>query len=685
MKTKLLFPLALLLIGCGNVPSSSETSTSSSESFSLEEGEVFAYVREGKAHITWNCPDHSLFRVFGSDSKYGTYQLLTEKNGITGSSFSTPSYRYGYFKVAAYEDGKDIFLGKVVSPLGDNALVIEENDDLAKVQEEIDERHSHLETADEGQFSSERFAALFLPGHYENIEMKLGYYSSALGLGMIPDDTEVGGLYVSTNVLGNNNSTCTFWRNAMNLSFPDFTQFAVSQATSLRRCHFKTNLALAHTSGWSSGGFLADSKVDIRIESRTQQQWLSRNDEFGKWNGNSHNYVFSGCVGQMPAHSWSESTSRTSILEKTTKMAEAPFLYVDNGEYKVFIPSLHKESQGLSWNESSMGKGRSESLDSFYVALPSIDDSSSLNDALSQGKSILFTPGIYHLDTPLHVKKENSVLMGIGYPTLQVKDNNDQGAILIDDVDGVRVSSILLDAGAYSSYLLKAGKEKTDTRHTDNPLVLSDLFCRIGGKENVHTEVNDSVIVFSNDTIGDNLWLWRADHSRGVAWNDSEGEEGRKTYGNPAYTGLRVLGDYVSMYGLMVEHFEEYQTYWAGEYGETIMYQSETPYRVPSQDEWYNTDLEKDGYASYKIADSVDHHFALGIGIYWVHYTHDFLESAIEAPIKEGIDLEHLVTVTFSGNSTGGIRHVVNDFGDAVGEDGEFRALVESYPLKEGL
>ena len=151
MKTKLLFPLALLLIGCGNVPSSSETSTSSSESFSLEEGEVFAYVREGKAHITWNFPDHSLFRVYGSDTKYGTYQLLTEKNGIRGSSFSTPSYRYGYFKVSAYEDGKDIFLGKVVSPLGDNALVIEENDDLAKVQEEIDERHSHLETADEGQ------------------------------------------------------------------------------------------------------------------------------------------------------------------------------------------------------------------------------------------------------------------------------------------------------------------------------------------------------------------------------------------------------------------------------------------------------------------------------------------------------------------------------------------------------
>ena len=92
-------------------------------------------------------------------------------------------------------------------------------------------------------------------------------------------------------------------------------------------------------------------------------------------------------------------------------------------------------------------------------------------------------------------------------------------------------------------------------------------------------------------------------------------------------------------------------------------------------------DGQKNGYASYKVADNVEYHYALGVGVYWVHYSHDFLESAIECPYSRtgGVLFEHLVTTTFSGYESGGIAHVINDFGDAVGENGKSRALVERY------
>lgn len=662
------------LFACTSPLSSSEASKEEE----LSENETRVIIDGDKAKVFWNAPGYEAFEVYGSDSKYGTYRKISGDAPIKESSFLTPSYRYGYYKVMGIKGEAKEEFSAPASVFGSDTLIVSQNDDMAKVQAEIEERHSHLETASEGQFSSNRFAAVFYPGKYPDIEMKLGYYSSALGLGNVPYATELGSLFVSTEVLSNNNSTCTFWRNAMNLSFPDSTQFAVSQATSLRRCHFDHNLYLAHPSGWSSGGFLADSVVEGRIESRTQQQWMSRNDEFTTWVGASHNYVFSGCAGGVPASAWSERTTRTSVEEKVDKIAEAPFLFDDDHGLSVFVPAIRENVTGVSYSRENMGQGKTISLDDFYIASPLRDNASTLNNALSNGKHLLFAPGIYSLEAPLHITKADTVVMGIGYATLQI--NNGRGGIEIDDVDGVRLSQLLVDAGEGSHFMVRVGGEKGETRHQNNPTVLSDLFCRIGGKANEHTEVDYAVIINSNDVIGDNFWLWRADHSRGVAWDDMDNGRGGTNYGNPAATGLLVKGDHVTCYGLMVEHFESYQTLWEGEYGKVVMYQCEVPYNVPSQDHWKSEKGERDGCAAYKVAASVKNHYGLGLGVYWVHYSYDFLENAFECPDVEGVKLEHLVTTTFSGNGNGGIRHVVNGIGGAVGEGGTSRSLVEVYP-----
>ena len=94
--------------------------------------------------------------------------------------------------------------------------------------------------------------------------------------------------------------------------------------------------------------------------------------------------------------------------------------------------------------------------------------------------------------------------------------------------------------------------------------MLYDIFCRSAGAAVGKTDC--MVTIHSNDVVGDNFWLWRADHGSGVGWNCQN---------KP--TGLTVNGDNVTLYGLFVEHCQEYQTVWNGNGGRVYFYQSEMP------------------------------------------------------------------------------------------------------------
>ena len=250
----------------------------------------------------------------------------------------------------------------------------------------------------------------------------------------------------------------------------------------------------------------------------------------------------------------------------------------------------------------------------------------------------------------------------MGYATLKITDKNTKAAIITKDVEGIRIANLLVDAGKKSENMVVIGEEKSSANNKDNPIVLSDLFLRIGGVQNVHTETTIALLINSNYVIGDNFWLWRADQI---------------IYGNPAETGIYVNGDHVLCYALMVEHFRKYQTYWKGEHGKIIMYQSETPYRVDSQDEWMSSETNK-GYASYKVDDNVKNHDGIGIGVYWVNYTDVLLSNAIEVPVTENVKMYHLVTTNFTSSNPGYIENVINGIGGS-GQGGSAR-YVESYP-----
>jgi len=135
---------------------------------------------------------------------------------------------------------------------------------------------------------------------------------------------------------------------------------------------------------------------------------------------------------------------------------------------------------------------------------------------------------------------------------------------------------------------------------------------------------------------------------------------------NRCDTGLIVNGNDVTIYGLFVEHCQKYQTIWNGNGGRVYFYQSEMPYDPPSQDEWRHESVN--GYASYKVADSVKTHQAWGLGVYCVfHRAAVLAENGMETPTAPGVKMHHMVTIRLGGGRPGsGISHVINGIGDPV-------------------
>jgi hypothetical protein len=549
---------------------------------------------------------------------------------------------------------------------GPNVFVYDASTPAAQVQATFDELFARQERNEMG---TNRYAVLFKPGRYD-VNAKLGYYTTVAGLGRSPDDVDIHG---AVRVVGQPDpgsaagisALTNFWRSAENLSVTptDWSnQWAVSQASPMRRVHIRGTLWLEPgNGGFSSGGYLADSKVDGVTINGSQQQWLTRDSELGgAWTNGVWNQVFSGVIG-APAERFPNPPYTTLPTSPVTR--EKPFLYVDgSGHYRVFVPGLRHDASGTTWARGQQQEGSSLPIDNFFVAKPT-DSAQKINQALSRGKHLLLTPGIYHLDRALRVKHKNTVVLGLGMPSL-APDTGD-AALRVEDVDGVRIAGVLVDAGRHESEaLVEVGRRHSHSDHSDNPISLQDVFFRIGGPW--VGKAKTSVVVNSDDTIIDNIWAWRGDHGNGIGWTQ-----------NTADTGVVVNGDDVTAYGLFVEHYQKYQTIWNGENGRTIFYQSELPYDPPSQQAW--TSPTGKGWASYRVAGTVKNHEAWGLGVYsYFSQGVDIrADRAIEVPKTRGVRFHNMVTVFLNGS--GGIERTINEAGTPViGSYGT--STVVSYP-----
>jgi hypothetical protein len=543
---------------------------------------------------------------------------------------------------------------------GPDVLIFNPSMPAAAIQKAIDRVYAIQQ---HNEFGPQRNALLFLPGTY-HVDVPVGFYTEVLGLGASPDDTRiVGNVHADAN-LPNNNATTTFWRAAEGFSVAPTggsMQWAVSQAVPLRRMHVAGNLVLHQNHGWASGGWMSDDLVDGTVDSGTQQQWISRNCEWGNWTGSNWNMVFVGVV-HPPAGKW-PSPPYTEI-PVTPLVREKPFLQVDKaGDFSVRIPSLRTDSAGISWKGGET-PGRSIPIKEFYIARASVDTADTINAQLARGRNLLFTPGIYDLASPIHITRRNTVVLGFGFATLHPIHGT--AAMVTADTDGLIIAGLLFDAGSIQSpVLLQVGPDRSSASHKQNPISLHDVFFRVGGAGAGRTLVN--LQINSNDTIVDHTWIWRADHGSGVGWNL-----------NTSANGMVVNGNGVTVYGLLVEHHQQFQVLWNGNAGRTYFYQSEIPYDPPDQAS-YSSAPGVNGWASYKVAGSVSSHEAWGLGIYSVFLQPGVvLSRAIEVPKKPNVWFHDMITVCLGDH--GEITNVINNTGGPTAIHPRVDRTVTDYP-----
>ncbi|MEU2335335.1 discoidin domain-containing protein [Streptomyces sp. NPDC006654] len=540
--------------------------------------------------------------------------------------------------------------------LGPNVIVVDPS--TPNLQAKFDSVFAQQESA---QFGTGRYQFLLKPGTYNGINAQIGFYTSISGLGLNPDDTQINGDVTVDAGWFNGNATQNFWRSAENLAITPSSgtdRWAVAQAAPFRRIHVKGGLNLAPNGyGWASGGYIADSKIDGTVGPYSQQQWYTRDSSVGGWTNGVWNMTFSGVQG-APATNFDSGPYTT--LDTTPVSREKPFLYLDGGAYKVFVPAKRTNARGVSWPANA---GTSLPLDRFYVVKPGAT-AATINQALAQGLNLLFTPGVYHLDRTIDVTRADTVVLGLGLATL-VPDNG-VDALHVADVDGVRLAGFLIDAGPVNSdTLLRIGAPGSTADHSADPTTMQDVFVRIGGAG--PGLATNSVVVNSNDVIIDHTWLWRADHGSGVGWTT-----------NRADYGLRVNGNDVLATGLFVEHFNKYDVYWNGERGRTIFFQNEKAYDAPNAAAVTHDGVV--GYAAYKVADTVTTHEAWGLGSY-CNYTADptiVQSNGFQVPTGPGIRMHDLLVISLGG--MGQYAHVVNTTGSPTSGTSTTPSKVTLFP-----
>lgn len=566
--------------------------------------------------------------------------------------------------------------------LGSNVTIFDPSMPTSQIQAAVDAIATQQV---DNEMGTQRYALLFKPGTYGTtsnpLVFQVGYYTEVAGLGASPTDVTINGhidvynrCLTPTNCIALNN----FWRSLSNLTINVMGEsacrssgnfWAVSQAAPMRRVKIASgNLTLMDfcTAGpqYASGGFIADSQTGF-IVNGSQQQFLVRDSSIGGWSNGVWNQVFSGVAGAPP-----QSFSTTpfdpppyTTLATSPLTRERPFVYVDSsGNWNVFVPALRENSAGTTWG-SGPAAGSSIPIDQFFIARPT-DDAKAINNALARGQNLLFTPGIYHLDRTLKVKRADTVVLGLGFPTL-VPDNGSV-AMTVADVKGVKLAGLLFDAGPVNSpVLLQVGNAHAHKSDPADPTSLHDVFFRIGGA--TAGRATTSLIVNSDNVLLDDLWAWRADHGTGVGWTD-----------NTADTGVIVNGDDITAYGLFVEHYQKYEVIWNGENGKTIFFQNEMPYDPPNQAAWKHDGIN--GYAAYKVADSVQTHEAWGLGSYCFFNVDPSIHAArgFEVPVTDGVKLHDILTVSLGG--VGVIDHVVNDTGAAAQGVATIPVNIVSFP-----
>jgi len=543
-----------------------------------------------------------------------------------------------------------------------------------------------IDPVNNGQNSAYNYAFLFMPGTY-TVDIPIGYYTHVAGLGETRDKVIINKGPVVNNgspdaVVGALN---TFWRSCENMTVNptnNTTIYAVSQACSLRSVNINGNLQLSAFAknggiGFSSGGFMANCKIDGMLDMSSQQQFICRNTDYGTfphilWNNVNIGCTSStkprpGCCITTPTTALRVSSNLT-VVENTPLVKEKPYLAytgtpanaTDKNTITQYIsvmrPDLKNNSGGIDVNKPTSSNSSSNYFIISAQKDTTIDSGTLINQILLDTKinCIIFSPGRYTITTPINLSGQ--LLFGLGVPVLRSGSTN----------------NIIEGYGELCGIIFEAGSGGNGTNillnltTKDKPSYLWDISCRVGGgdkdKSSDIYNIDTMLYVGGNKSILDNVWCWVADHysnNGSVTW-----------YNAICDKGVHVTGDNVIAYGLFAEHTHNRNVYWEGDNGQVYMFQSEFNYYPPSQDQFNDK-------VAYEIAPKVNNHKLYGAGAYSY-----FPDTSIKAASgfrwtvpNTNVDFQNLVTVFLNGK--GGINNIYNSNGIPV----EYKEDDKNKPL----
>mmetsp|Transcript_20675 Transcript_20675/g.26333 ORF Transcript_20675/g.26333 Transcript_20675/m.26333 type:complete len:407 (-) Transcript_20675:149-1369(-) len=392
---------------------------------------------------------------------------------------------------------------------------------------------------------------------------------------------------------------------------------------------------------------------------------------------------------------------RITVEKQPIARVEKPFIVLTEDEkWELHVPQATCDFTSGPALDASTGdqrdfakvkvcKMRSDDKDPLdvvaYNTLDAEDEriTTDLQSALDDGKDLVLCPGTFYLTKTLVVRFPNQVILGLGLSTLIAPQDGSPCIRVLANKPGVTIAGITVEGsmqkksptmisnfmGSTNSdgvrSLIDFGEPgKEDPGDPKNPGALIDIFARVGGvnleREKVSTDI--LIRIHSGNVIGDNLWLWRADHCQlrpnelpnnpklPLYWQVRSGECGVKT-------ALDVKGNDVHMYGLFCEHTTEHQMIWSGSRGGVSFYQCELPYDVLIGD--------FTGYVGYNVEDTVTSHKGRGVGVYSNFQVDKVMgDSGFLHPEDGDIDLIHPFTVFLDGVDGSGIKGIINEVGE---------------------
>lgn len=469
----------------------------------------------------------------------------------------------------------------------DNGGIVEQGSDINNYCNRLYSSYCyHCSQGDfTNQFAEGRYAIALLEGTY-NLDISIGYYTSLIGMAQQPDAIAIKGKVQVPNS-ANGRALDNFWRSCegvkIDVSGDGLNYWRVSQAAPFRRNIVNGTLVLGQSTeteeGYASGGYIGECTINKvngghgDIDMGTQQQFYIGTSKFENLKGGAWNFLLGGTVSEpISNQQLTQGKKLNTVIDHVDKIAGKPYLIAnDINDFELVIPKVMSKVKGaLSYDDAFVNKTKN-----FTIIDPSVSIET-INEFLSEGVSIVFSPGIYSYSSPIIVTKNNTVLLGIGLATIVPTQRRE--AVIVTG-KGCRIAGIMIQAGvapgnmAPSPSLITIGgtEGKTDG-DINNPTILQDVFCRVGGP-NLDGECDTMIIVNQSHVIMENTWIWRADHTDhvrdGVGVNNSKVDH-----------CLIVNGDNVTCYCLMIEHTLKELCVWNGNNGKIFFIQSELAYDV---------------------------------------------------------------------------------------------------------